>query len=122
MPRERAYSEWRPKRNLPPQLSALEARDIMFECCYTLHGPHFELTKSSLGIRSDEQRVKQSVKGMLRLAFKRVDGDYDRPTRDHLLKVIEVMSEQSLSWGTPEDVVDRHMNELRRVMARVVEA
>ncbi|MHB8705525.1 MAG: hypothetical protein ACYC77_03315 [Coriobacteriia bacterium] len=65
--------------------------------------------------------MRHSVKGMIRLAFKSVHGNYDHPTRDDLIKVIEYLGEKSLSWGTPDEVVARQAQQLMRVIARVEE-
>lgn len=121
MARERLYREWQPSQLLPATMSAAEARDIVVDCFHTMHGPHFEQTKSALGISAEDHRVRQSVKGMIRLAFKSVHGNYDSPTRDDLLKVVDYLNEKSRSWGTPADVIARHEQQLVRVIARVQE-
>lgn len=121
MARERLYREWQPTELLPARMTVVEARDIVLDCFHTMHGPHFEQTKSVLGVNSEDHRVRQSVKGMVRLAFKSVEGSYDHPTRDDLLKVIDYLGEKSRSWGTPDEVVDRQAQQLMRVIARVQE-
>lgn len=119
MPSERPYGEWKPEEPLPRRMTAVQARDVLIDCFHMMHGPHFEQTKFALGIRADEQRVRQSVQGAVRLAFKRVDASFDAPTRDHLLRVVDVLVDRSRAWGTPDDVIDRHYNDLRRVISRV---
>lgn len=121
MARERLYREWRPTELLPATITPAEARDVIIECFHTVHGPHFEQTKAALGIGVDHHRVRRSAKGVIRLAFKSVQGNYDEPTRDELLKVIHALTEQSRSWGTPDVVIERHANQLRRVVSRVKE-
>jgi hypothetical protein len=61
------------------------------------------------------------LEGALRIAFRKMHGDYDRPTKHDLENVAHYLAEKSLAWGAPEVVVRRHQGELERVFARVRE-
>ncbi len=119
MARERAYRQWRLQEVLPAELDVTQARDILLDCFYTVHGAHFEATKNQLGLSTDDSRVLQSAKGVLRLAFRHCGGCYDAPTKAHLAKVAEFLAEKSRSWGTPESIVRAHNVEIERVFARI---
>lgn len=121
MARDRLYNEWQFRQILPAEIDAATARDILLDCFYTAHGAHFEATKTQLGISAEGERVLKSAKGVIRLAFKHVGGNYDTPTKAQLEKVAAYLADKSRSWGTPELVVQRHQAEMQRVLSRVRE-
>ena len=119
MARDRAYKEWRLDEVPPVELDAAAARDVMLDCFYRVYGEHFEATKEMLGVSSTEKGVKQSANGVLRIAFRHVGGSYDEPTKEQLEQVAEYLAEKSRAWGTPDDVVARHQQEMLRVLSRI---
>jgi len=117
--RARDYGEWSHRNVVPAEVPPEMARDIILDWFTSVHGPHFAATKAAIGVPADEATVRMSVKGSLRLAFKRHGDDYERPTREALLKVCRYLHQKSLSWGTPQDVASRHLREIERIIDRV---
>lgn len=83
----------------------LDVRDTVVDCLASIHGPQFSETRAALGLDAGDAAVRSSVQGIVRLAFQLCGGSYDAPTHDTLVKVINVLSERSLGWGVPADVI-----------------
>ncbi len=117
---KRVYGVWDPG-GLPndERLSPSVARELLVDCFTVAHGPNFAETKSQLGLETDDGAVRESVQTIIRLAFKQTGGNFDNPTRDDLVKVVNVLAERSLGWGTPPDVVFQHHSEMMRTLGFV---
>ena len=94
---------WRRDGDREPTL--LDVRDMVVDCLAASHGPQFGETRAALGLDSGPHAVRSSVQGIVRLAFQLAGGSYDSPTVNTLVKVVNVLSERSLGWGVPEDII-----------------
>lgn len=99
--------------------SIVEVRDMIVESLTTSHGPRFGETRSLLGLEDDEAAVRQSVQGMVRLAYTIAGGSYDAPTPDDTVKVANLLSERSVAWGAPADDVFAHHSDITRAIGRI---
>jgi len=90
-------------------LTLLELRDLVVECMVGAHGLQFGTTRAALGLDDGEHAVRESVQGIVRLAFQTVGGSYDAPTLPVLAKVVNFLAERSIGWGAPaDDIFDCH--------------
>jgi hypothetical protein len=106
-----------PERQLDG-VTVLSARDLVVECFFEAQRETFERAKQRVGASTfDEGSVRVTVTGAVRIAFKEIGGDFDRPTRRSLASTIEVLARKAIAWGTPEDVVAHHRAEVQRVLA-----
>jgi hypothetical protein len=118
---EREFGSWTLDREMMRGITAERARDIMAECMYAVHGPHFAQTKQHMGVPYDDAAIRRSVQGTLRLAFKTCKGDYDNPTRESLERVLDHLGRKALAWGAADALVRRHRAQLARVISRLPE-
>jgi len=116
---EREFGSWTLDREMMRGITAERARDLMAECMYAVHGPHFVQTKQHMGVPCDEAAIRRSVQGTLRLAFKTCKGDYNTPTRESLERVLDHLGQKALAWGATEDMIRRHRSQLERVISRL---
>ncbi|MFZ0735218.1 MAG: hypothetical protein WAM79_23070 [Candidatus Sulfotelmatobacter sp.] len=52
----------------------------------------------------------------MRLAFREAEEDYDHPSVDGLMKVVQVLARKSATWGTPPEIIAHHKREIARVL------
>ena len=106
---QRAFRSCSPGESPPAEvLSPTAVRDMIVDCLTGAHGARFGAHRQALGLSGDGDAVRQSVEGMVRLAFRQVGGDFDRPNAATLTAVVNILAERSLSWGTAADVVFEH--------------
>ena len=99
-------NSWLDRHGASGELPSLyDVRDTVVDCLASIHGPQFSETRAALGLDAGEEAVRCSVQGIVRLAFQLSGGSYDAPTVDTLVKVVNVLSERSLGWGVPEEIV-----------------
>lgn len=91
-----------------PGLTPIDVRDMIVDCLTGAHGARFAAHRDALGLSADPGAVRESVEGMVRLAFKQARGDFDHPDSASLCAAVNILAERSLSWGTATDVVFEH--------------
>lgn len=104
------------------QLTPLRARDLVVECFYFAQHETLERTRMKLGAaHHDEAAIRASVVGAVRLAFKETGGEYDRPTATSLAAAIAVLARKAEAWGTPEDIVRHHHDQIVGMLRRLAD-
>jgi hypothetical protein len=104
-------------------LTPLRARDLVVECFYYAQHETLARTRLRLGVgHLDEASIRASVTGAVRLAFKEAGGDYEHPTAGSLAGAIDVLARKAESWGTPEDIVRHHREQIERMLRRLARA
>jgi len=97
-------------------VSPFEVRENLLRCFSNENRDRFAAQERALGRPSDGAAA---VETMVRLAFKQVGGSFDRPSRETLTRVANLLSERSLEWGvSADDVFHCHANIMREI-ARV---
>jgi hypothetical protein len=104
-------------------LTPLRARDLLVECFYYAQHETLARTRLRLGVgHLDEASIRAGVTGAVRLAFKEAGGDYEHPTASSLAGAIDVLARKAEAWGTPEDVVRHHHEQIMRMLQRLTPA
>ncbi|MDP2299288.1 MAG: hypothetical protein Q8M55_01080 [Actinomycetota bacterium] len=98
----------------PPPVQAV--RDAVVDCFTSTHYARFGASREELGLDTHTSAVRESVEGIVRLAFLHVGGNYDTPTVGSIIAVVNLLAERSLEWGVEDDVVfDHHCAMLREI-------
>jgi hypothetical protein len=117
--RDRPYGSWTFDEKRLQEITAEGARDLVVEWFGATQRAHFEATKSALGVSAHDAAIARTVKGAVRLAFRRAGGSFDHPTREALTQVVDLLAGKSLGWGAPEGEVLAHRTDIMRVVSRV---
>jgi hypothetical protein len=99
-------------------LSLSEMRDYIVDCFTETHGPRFSQARAALGLDERHAAVRESVQGIVKLAYTIAGGSYDKPTLAATAKVVNMLAERSVAWGTPEDDVFENHCEAMRLLGR----
>lgn len=89
-------------------------RDALIQCFYEAHCNVLELARETFGHPTEkrfEEMKKSHVKELIHDAFDRIGGDFNKPTKDNLFKVLENLKEFASIYRKP-DVIKRHVNEI----------
>jgi len=114
---------WKLTEDNLADLTPQRARDLVVECFYFAQHETLARTRMKLGAgHGDEASMRASVAMAVRLAFKEAGGDYERPTAVTLADAIAVLARKAEAWGTPEDIVRHHHEQIVRMLRRLATA
>jgi hypothetical protein len=99
-----------------------EVRDRLLHCFARENGERFAEQERALGLRTGARGGVGGVETMVRLAFQQVGGDFEVPSRAALTRVANLLSERSLEWGAPAELVLECHEDLMRRIAGVDES
>lgn len=88
-------------------LTPIKARNLVVRCFATAQKEVFARINQTLQV-GDDVSLFNSVEGMVRLTFREIGADFDKPTKESLRDVINQLAKKSASWGTPPDIIANH--------------
>ena len=89
-------------------------RDAMIQCFYEAHCNVLELARETFGHPPEkkfEEMKKSHVKELVQNIFHRIGGDYNRPTKENLLLVLENLKGFASIYRQP-DIIKKHISEI----------
>ena len=89
-------------------------RDAIIQCFYEAHCNVLELARETFGHppkKKFEEMKKSHVKELVHDFFDKIGGDFDKPTKDNLLKILENLKEFASIYREP-DVIKKHVSEV----------
>lgn len=96
-------------------------RDAIIQCFYEAHCNVLELAKDTFGKPSKkrfEDMKKTHVKELIYDIFIKIEGDYDKPTKDDLIKVVENLKKFASFYRKPE-IINKHVSEIMQLINRI---
>ena len=97
-------------------LTPSKARDIMLTCFIEAQKETFARSKKDLGIGSDDRQLRESITTAIKMVFKEIGGDYEKPSKESLIRAMEVLGRRAASWGTPQDIIEYHKVQMQKVV------
>lgn len=116
MEEKKGFHRWRLKEEDLEDLNPAKAKELIINCFYEAQKETFARSKESLGMRADDTEVRTSVLSAVRLTFREAGGDFNNPTRESLIRVVEVLGRKSMAWGTPGDIIEYHREQIMKVI------
>ena len=113
---EERFHRWSLQDKDLENLTPYKARDIMVTCFIEAQKETFARSKKDLGISSDDRQLRESITTAIKLVFKEVGGDFERPEKEKLIKAMEVLWRRAASWGTPQDIIEYHKGQMQKVV------
>ncbi len=117
MAEEERFKRWSLKESDLDDLTPLKARDLVIKCFFEAQKETFTRARQDIGITFDARDLLTTVKGSIKLAFRGAGEDFERPTKASLSKVVEALSKKAASWGTPQDIIDYHKSQIRKIIS-----
>jgi hypothetical protein len=97
-------------------LTPLKARDTITNCFYTAQKETFARMKEKTNPYVSDPEIKKTVIAGIRAVFKEIGADFDHPRSNDLVKVVEILSVKAKSWGTPDDIIEHHKEQIKKVL------
>lgn len=121
MKENKRFKRWSVKESDLADMTPVKARDLLIECFYNAQKETFLRARKQLGVVSSDEDIYASVVAGVRKAFIEVDGDFDRPTKAVLSKVLEILVKKSISWETPKEIIEHHKSEIKKILEKLKE-
>ena len=102
-------------------VNPLMVRDAIIDCFYKAHGYTFDDIKDSFNISSEQEIEEQRLEfivTLIRQKFEEVQGDFDNPTKNDLIKVEHKLKEFS-AYFRDQDVIEKHAGEIMQLIDRL---
>ncbi len=116
MSEDERFHRWSLKESDLVDLTPLKVRDIIIKCFFEAQKETFSRTKQELGMKTSEEELYTTVKTSVRMVFKDIKADFDKPTKDDLMKVVDALARKASSWGTPQDIIQFHGGQIMKVL------
>jgi hypothetical protein len=100
-------------------LNPVKARDLVVECFHFAQKDKFKALRMKAGIPSTDADIANSIKVMVKLTFAEVGGDFQEPTKDVLLQVVDFLGNKEAMWGTPKDIIEHNKGQMLKIINRL---
>ena len=97
-------------------LDPVKARDLIIKCFYEAQKETFARSKQELGLSTNDEQLHASVQTAIKLVFKEIGEDFEKPTKATLMKVVDVLGRRASAWGTPQDIIEHHKGQIQKVL------
>ena len=102
-------------------VTPIMVRDAIIQCFYEAHCYVLELARGTFGHPPEkkfEQMKKSHVKELVQDIFHRIEGDFNKPTKDNLLKVLDNLKKFASIYRKP-DVIKKHVSEIMMLINKL---
>jgi hypothetical protein len=103
-------------------LTPADVRDALVTCFLRAHKEVVEDLLANSKDESNEQEFERlkliNIRQLIRIFFAKDGGDFDKPTKESLFKVIGRMKDFSASYRKPE-IIEKHYNEIADLISKI---
>ncbi len=97
-------------------LDTVKARDVIIHCFYSAQKETFARIKDKEKLPATDQDIKNTVTAAIKSVFTTAGENFDNPTKEGLAKVVSLLASQAKSWGTPDDIIEHHKEQIQKVL------
>lgn len=101
------------------KLTAEFVRDQMIECFFTSQKEILALAARSVHHAATDGELRKSVCQLIKMAFAEAGGNYEAPTKEVLLKVMDILKRKSRATGKEAEIIQHHAGEMMDLMGRL---
>jgi hypothetical protein len=102
-------------------VTPIMVRDAIIRCFYEAHCNVLELARETFGRpprKKFEEMKKAQVEDLVHDIFDKIGGDFNNPTKDNILQVIENLKDFAKIYRTP-DVIKKHVSEIMQLINKL---
>ena len=89
---------------------------MILECFFEAQKEVFSTRREQAGSAIDDETIRRDVSGAIKMVFKETGHDFDNPTAQGLFAVVESLGRKASSWGTPDDIINHHKEQIQKVL------
>ncbi len=114
---DQEYGKWCPNPSDISNPTTQKVRSLMVDCFFEAQKATMVQAGQAIGTETDEESLRSNVEGVIRMAFKEIGGDFNDPTKEDFVNILDVLSRKASAWGTPKDIIEHH----RETMSEIIE-
>ena len=102
-------------------ITSVMVRDAIIQCYYEAHCDVLELAKETFGQpprEKFEEMKKSHVKDLIENIIYKVGGDFNKPDKDCLIKVLNHLKKMASIYRTPE-IINKHVSEIDQLINKL---
>jgi hypothetical protein len=111
------FKRWCLEESDLSDLNPKKVRDLIIKCFYEAQRETIVTAKHLLQLPSSDEDIHESVTLTIKSAFSDVGGDFEKPTKEDLVRVIEILASKAYSWGTPEEIIEYHKGQIQKALS-----
>jgi hypothetical protein len=92
-------------------INSLQALEALNQCFFEAHKEDTGLTMNTL---EETAVVKNYCNFTVKKAFEETQGDYNNPTKESILRVVDYLAKFSATFRNP-NIIEKHKNEILQV-------
>ena len=103
------------------KVTPVMVRDAIILCFFEAHCNILELARETFGHPPNnkfEEMKKSHVKELIQNIFDKIGGDFNKPTKDDLLKVLDNLKGFASVYRQP-DVIKKHVSEIKLLINKL---
>jgi hypothetical protein len=107
--------------NITKKVTPVMVRDAIIQCFYEAHKDVLELARETFGTPPEkkfEEMKKSHVKELIQDIFDKIGGDFNKPTKDNLLKVLDNLKGFASIYRKPE-AIKKHISEIKLLINKL---
>ena len=107
--------------DISKEITPLMVRDAIIDCFNKAHGYTFNDIKDSFNTNPNhdlEEKRLEYIKTLIRQKFKEVQGDFENPSKEDLIKVVYKLKEFS-TYFRDQEVIEKHAGEIMQLIDRL---
>lgn len=104
--------------DISKDVTAIQVRDAIIECFFQAHGCVIEEIKKFSNISSEEklnELKRKTVLSIIQKKFNDIGADFNNPTKQNLIDVVEKLAEYSSQFRNPNSI-DKNVNDIMRLI------
>jgi DNA-binding response OmpR family regulator len=113
------YGRWEFKDEDLMDMTPAKARDLIIRCFFEAQKETFARAKKGLGREVSDPAIHRSIKTVVELACAEAEGNFDSPSKEDLVKVVQTLALKASLWGTPPDIIEYHKGQISKVLGNL---
>jgi hypothetical protein len=102
-------------------ITPLQVRDAIIDCFYKAHGKDLEQMKETIDFKSEkdfDEFKKTEIESIILQTFNEVNGDFDNPTKEDLIKVVLKLKDHA-KFFRDISIIEKHANEIMQLIKKL---
>ena len=107
--------------DITKKVTPINVRDAIIQCFYEAHCNVLELARETFGHPPEnkfEEMKKSHVKGLVHDIFIKIDGDFNNPTKESLLLVLQNLKDFASIYRQPK-IIKKHVSEIMTLINKL---
>jgi len=100
-------------------ITPVMVRDEMVECFLAAQKECLELAAEAMHRKVSDEDLRKSVTVIIKAAFREAEEDFEHPTKDGLMKVMQVLKRKSAATGKEAEIIEHHAGQMMELLGKM---